>query len=111
VYPCFKVTLGGADAQREPFVIDAEQFIGVKTAKAKGKRVTNWDVAQIEEIDPREPDPVPDEAAPDDGDDSGDQGNQSGSTEPAPAQEAVKTDGISQEEVLDKLTGQKRLFD
>ncbi len=111
VYPCFKVTLGGADAQREPFVIDAEQFIGVKTAKAKGKRVTNWEVAQIEEIDPREPDPVPDEAAPDDGDDSGDQGNQSGGTEPAPAQEAVKTDGISQEEVLDKLTGQKRLFD
>ena len=98
--PRFEVKMGGDDAFREPFVIDAEEFIGVKTFKAKGKRVTNWTVDAITEVEPREPAPVE-------------------QTEPvvAPADDAtaddttatLRTDGISQDEVLDQFTGQQRI--
>ena len=98
--PRFEVKMGGDDAFREPFVIDAEEFIGVKTFKAKGKRVTNWTVDTITEVEPREPAPVE-------------------QAEPvvAPADDAtaddttatLRTDGISQDEVLDQFTGQQRI--
>jgi topoisomerase-4 subunit A len=89
--PRFEVKMGGGDSQREPFVIDAEEFIGVKTFKAKGRRVTNWEVASITEIEPREPAPV--EEAPVE----------------EPNEEAPAEDGISQDEVLDQFTGQQRI--
>jgi topoisomerase-4 subunit A len=92
--PRFEVKMGGDDAHREPFVIDAEEFIGVKTFKAKGRRVTNWQVDTITEIEPREPAPAQDptpEDAPTEGDDD------------------AKPDGISQDEVLDSFTGQQRI--
>ncbi|MDE6152641.1 MAG: DNA gyrase/topoisomerase IV subunit A, partial [Muribaculaceae bacterium] len=53
----FSVTLGGDDAYRGSFEIDAEEFIAVKSFKAKGKRLTNFNVAEIVELDPR-PDAV-----------------------------------------------------
>ena len=93
--------MGGADEFREPFIIDAEEFIGVKTFKAKGKRVTNWEVASITEVEPRETAPV-EEAEPEPADPSDD--GQETSTVPTPS-----TDGISQDEVLDKFTGQQRI--
>ena len=52
--PRFEVKMGGDDAHREPFIIDAEEFIGTKTFKAKGRRVTNWAVDSITEVEPRE---------------------------------------------------------
>ncbi len=36
----FRVTFGGNDSYREPIEIDAAEFIGVKSFKAKGKRLT-----------------------------------------------------------------------
>lgn len=87
--------MGGDDEAREPFIIDAEEFIGVKTFKAKGKRVTNWQVDSITEVEPREPD-TPDAPDEPDGDD-------------APGGDSQEPQGISQEEVLDQLTGQQRL--
>ncbi len=62
--PCFKVTMGGGDAFREPFEVDVENFIGVKSYKAKGKRITTWNVENVVELEPmRLPEPVenPDE--------------------------------------------------
>ena len=47
-----QVTFGGADDFREPLVIDAAGFIGVKSFKAKGKRVTNFNVTSITELEP-----------------------------------------------------------
>ena len=94
--PRFEVKMGGDDAHREPFVIDAEEFIGVKTFKAKGRRVTNWQVDAITEVEPREPAPTANEPQPADD-----------ATEPA--DEAPKPDGISQDEVLDSFTGQQRI--
>jgi topoisomerase-4 subunit A len=52
VYPRILVTHGGADAFREPVEIDAEQFIGAKSFKAKGKRITTLEVASIQELEP-----------------------------------------------------------
>ena len=94
-YPRFKVIFAGADAFREPLVIDAEEYIGVKSYKAKGKRVTTFEVDTIEEIEPRE---VPD-----------------GEEEQPPVDIDADTveadDVINQNDVRDELTGQMRLFD
>ncbi len=61
-YPRIKVTYGGADAFRDPMVVDVEQYIGVKGFKAKGKRLTTCEVADIEELEPtRFPEPKEEE--------------------------------------------------
>lgn len=45
--PQLRVTL---TTPAPPIVIDAETFIGVKSVRAKGKRITTYDVATIEEV-------------------------------------------------------------
>lgn len=63
VYPRIKVTFGGADAVRPEIEIDAEEFIGVKSFKAKGKRISNYSIDSIEELKPtRFPEPADDTA-------------------------------------------------
>ncbi|MEA4982961.1 MAG: DNA gyrase/topoisomerase IV subunit A [Paludibacter sp.] len=51
-YPLFKVEFGGNDAYREALVVDAEEFISVKSFRAKGKRITTFEVATISELEP-----------------------------------------------------------
>lgn len=51
-YPRFEVVLGGNDAYREALIIDGEEFIGVKSYKAKGKRLTTFEVKTINELEP-----------------------------------------------------------
>ena len=51
-YPVVKVFFGGNDSFREPLVIEAEQFIAVKGFKAKGKRITTWQIENIELLPP-----------------------------------------------------------
>ncbi len=58
--PIFKVTFGGADAFRGALEIDVTEFIGIKGFKAKGKRISTYEIAQIEDISPAEPE-LPDE--------------------------------------------------
>jgi len=67
-FPRLQVIFGGADAVRTPMEIDAEQFIGVKNFKARGKRVTTWTIDNVEELEPlRWPEPeVEAEEIPDD---------------------------------------------
>lgn len=48
--PKFEVVFGENDSFREPLVIDANNFIAVKSTKAKGKRITTFAVDSIEEI-------------------------------------------------------------
>ena len=52
VYPRLQVVFGGADSFREPLEIDVEEFIGVKSYKAKGKRITTFAVDSITELEP-----------------------------------------------------------
>jgi topoisomerase-4 subunit A len=51
-YPMIEVVFGGNDAFRSPQVIDVEPYIGVKSFKAKGKRVTTFEVSDIHELEP-----------------------------------------------------------
>jgi hypothetical protein len=69
-YPRIRVTFGGADAHREPMEIEIEEFIAVKGFKAKGKRITTWKIANIEQLEPtRQPEPEEPESEDDTPDD------------------------------------------
>lgn len=63
-YPRFEVVFGGKYESRIPEIISAEEFIGEKSYKARGKRVTTFEVKEIREIDPlpREEEPETPEA-------------------------------------------------
>ncbi len=93
-YPRIKVTMGAPDDFREPIELDAESFIAVKSVKAKGKRVTTFKVAAVEELEPtrkpQEPEP---------------------SAVLEPVDVASPDDDESQEDVRDELNGQMHLFD
>ena len=51
-YPRLRLVFGGKDAHREPLEIDADEFIGVKGMKAKGKRLHTWEIQSVEELEP-----------------------------------------------------------
>jgi len=62
VFPRIKVTYGGLDEYRGCQEIDAEEFVAVKGFKAKGKRISTWQIAGIEELEPtRFPEPEEEE--------------------------------------------------
>ncbi|MDE6423713.1 MAG: hypothetical protein K2K95_09905, partial [Muribaculaceae bacterium] len=64
-YPRLEVTFGGNDAVRPALEIDAEEFIAVKSFKAKGKRISTFTIDKITELEPLrfppEPEPEPEE--------------------------------------------------
>ena len=128
VYPRIKVTYGGVDAVRPAEEIDAEQFIGQKSFKAKGKRLTTWKIDTIEELEPtRFPEPEPAEGEGDedaelqaDGDASSaskDTASENTSSQKlssqntnAPEENLDPDAGKSEQQVIDELTGQTNLF-
>lgn len=99
-YPRIEVVFGGGDAFREALVVDAESFIAVKGFKAKGKRLTMYEVETINELEPeRFPDPVPvteEESASDEA-----------SADPAATPEP---ECPSDSDLIDEVTGQMKLF-
>ena len=56
-YPQLEVTYGGPYKNRPVDMIDVAQFIGVKSHRAKGKRVTTYDVASLRFAEPLHPAP------------------------------------------------------
>ncbi|MDR0333429.1 MAG: DNA gyrase/topoisomerase IV subunit A [Dysgonamonadaceae bacterium] len=52
VFPRIKAIFGGNDSFRESLEIEAVDFIGVKSYKAKGKRISTYAVTEIEELEP-----------------------------------------------------------
>ena len=68
-YPQLEVTFGGANASRPAEHIDVDEFIGVKSSKAKGKRVSTYEVAKLEFIEPLDKAPEPDEEELEEGED------------------------------------------
>ena len=99
VYPRIKVTFGGHDDYRDPMEIDAEEFIAVKGFKAKGKRLTTWQVEKIEELEPTRF-PEPEDEAEDDTDEAEETDNDTNNEE----------DHKTQQQVIDEITGQLSLF-
>jgi topoisomerase-4 subunit A len=51
-YPQFEVEFGGAHEAREKELIDVADFIAVKSYKAKGKRISTFEVKNITELEP-----------------------------------------------------------
>lgn len=94
-YPHLLVTMGGADDFREPLDIEADDFIGIKSFKAKGKRITTCNVAKIEELEPTRWPEV----------------DNTEGTEETEDIEDNPDDEQSQEEAADELNGQLRLFE
>ncbi len=99
-HPRFEVTFGGSDAFRPALTIDADEFIGVKSVKAKGKRISNYKIDHVTEIEPRH-------------DEADDEQQQAAiaDVEGADSSETIDAkEQINQNDVRDKLTGQTRLF-
>ena len=98
-FPRLQVTYGGADEFRGSEEIDAEQFIAVKGYKAKGKRLTTYELESIIELEPTR---FPEETQED---------NSQLSTLNSQLEEDLDPDaGKSEEQVRDELTGQLNLF-
>jgi len=51
-YPRFELRFGGKNKTRKPEIIEVEKFIGVKSFKARGKRLTTYEVSLINELEP-----------------------------------------------------------
>jgi len=52
IFPRIEVVFGGHDSFREPLVVDVEEFIAVKSYKAKGKRLTIYEISTVNELEP-----------------------------------------------------------
>ena len=99
VYPLIRVTYGGVDEVRGSEDIDAEQFIAVKGFKAKGKRISTWQIESIVELEPVRFPEVPEEPETPE------------APEPPEAPEAPEENldpdaGKSQQQIVDEMTGQ-----
>jgi len=97
-YPRFEVVFGGSDSFREKLVIDGEEFIGVKSFKAKGKRITTFNVESIQELEPIR---FPEEKAVEE------------EPEPVEIEEEIEEEGGAKTDtdIADEILGQMKLFD
>lgn len=95
-YPRIEVVFGGHDAFREPLVLDAEEFIAVKGFKAKGKRITTFEVETVNELEPTR------FASPDQPTGEGNTGN---------SEDDDEEQDQSNSDIIDEITGQMKLFD
>lgn len=98
-YPRLQVTFGGVDAVRPPLEIDVESFIGVKGFKAKGKRISTFNIDNIEELEPLR---MPEEETADD--------NEADGKEDTEIENLDPDAGKSQQQIIDEMTGQLNLF-
>ncbi len=94
----FEITFGGGDAFREPLEVTAADFVAVKSFKAKGKRLTTFNVGSVTELDPVAV------AMPDEDDYENDSAEME--TESGSEAEPEKSD----DEIRDEILGQQRIF-
>jgi len=108
-FPRVLVTMGGVDDFREPIEVDAETFVGVKSYKAIGKRITTLHIGKVEELEPLRF-PEPPQTTTSNGEDT-DETHEAPSPEGSDEEEssADPFEGKSQQDVADELNGQLRL--
>lgn len=98
VYPRLQVTFGGVDAVRPALEIDVDSFIAVKGFKAKGKRISTFNIDKIAELEPTRFPEAPAEG----------EGEYADTDE---EDENLDPDaGKTQQQVIDEITGQLNLF-
>jgi topoisomerase-4 subunit A len=90
----FEVKFAAPDDFREPLTIDADSFIGVKSLKAKGKRLTTYALGEVTELEPN-----PDVSS-----------MQVDADEDIEPEREILEPDRSDEEVRDEIIGQERLF-
>ena len=56
-----EITFGGQHEQRPTEMVDVDEFIAIKSHRAKGKRLTTYEVATLRFIEPEEPEMEEDE--------------------------------------------------
>ncbi len=83
-----EITYAGAQASRPAEQMDVDSFVGVKSHRAKGKRITTYEVNTLRFIEPIEAEP--DEAE---------------STEPTPAQQSVDKEAEAVELTIERPRG------
>lgn len=104
-YPRIEVTYGGADAGRGKEEIDAEDFVGVKGFKAKGKRISTFKIAKITELEPLrfpEPEEVEEDTDEEETPDAQPKTEEENNLDPDA--------GKSKQQVIDEINGQLNLF-
>ena len=106
--PRLLLTFGGNDEFRGSLEVDVNEFALVKGYKAKGKRLTTFELAKLDEIETDEP--VEEEKSQDSMTEAV---GESDNTTVADAQEEnLDPDaGKSKQQVIDEITGQLNLFD
>jgi topoisomerase-4 subunit A len=92
IFPRIEVVFGGNDGFRDPLMIDAEEFTAIRGFKAKGKRISVFEIQTINELEPvRFPEETPVIEA----------------TVDEPEEEKEQ----SSSDIIDEITGQMKLFD
>ena len=79
-------------------IVDAEEFIGLKSFKARGKRLTTFTIAEVEELEPKERPQTDDDT-------------DAELSLPQIPDDEETIDEVSDDEIRDEITGQQRLFD
>ena len=95
-YPRVEVVFGGHDSFREALVIDADEFTVVRGFKAKGRRVSNYEIASFNELEPNR---LPEATSP-----------ESESEASSQVEETDEEEPQSHTDILDEITGQMNLF-
>ena len=107
-FPRLLITMGGNDSFREPIEVDAEEFISVKSFKARGKRVTTNNVAKVEELEPTR---TPSSTLPHEGEGEPEENESEDPQLPEEQDSEDIFEGKSQQDVADEMNGQLHLFD
>lgn len=92
-YPRIEVIFGGHDSFRETLVLDAEEFISVKGFKAKGKRISTYEVETVNELEPVR------------------FAQESKNISETVEEDEENLEDKSNTDILDEITGQMKLFD
>lgn len=95
-YPRVEVVFGGHDSFREALVIDADEFTVVRGFKAKGRRVSSYEIASFNELEPNR---LPEATSP-----------ESEAEALSQVEETDEEEPQSHTDILDEITGQMNLF-
>ena len=95
-YPRVEVVFGGHDSFREALVIDVDEFTVVRGFKAKGRRVSSYEIASFNELEPNR---LPEATSPESEAEASSQVEETDEEEPQ-----------SHTDILDEITGQMNLF-
>lgn len=116
-YPRIEVVFGGEDASKEALDVDADEFIGVKGFKAKGKRLTTYEVEEINELEPIRSKSEKETGKNEDSEsdkieDTNDDSKSDKKTADANEEASNKNEEkINPKKLIDDITGQMSLFD